>query len=135
MTYHIKLQGAVGEDELERLRKGWRWENVPVRPTGVTALATTGKNTWVEMTVPEVRPRALKAAGDLLRHSVLKVSRVRLGTISFEGLAMGEARDLSKGEINDLRAAAGLGGARPAAQPGGKKKLSEIRVSRSVRGK
>jgi len=149
MTYHIKFQGAVGEDELERLRKGWRWENVPVRPTQITALATTGKNTWVEMTVPEVRPRALKAAGDILRHSVLKISRVRLGTISFEGLSMGEARDLSKGEIADLRAAAGLGGdrpgaqsarkkpggARPAVQSGRKKKLSEIRVSGSVRGK
>lgn len=141
MTYHIKFQGAVGEDELERLRKGWRWENVPVRPTNVTALATTGKNTWVEMTVAEIRPRALKAAGELMRHSVLKVSRVRLGTISFEGLAMGEARDLTKGEINDLCAAAGLKAktnvktSRPGPQPDGKKKLSKIRVSRPVRGK
>ncbi|MEP6655015.1 MAG: S4 domain-containing protein, partial [Myxococcales bacterium] len=48
MTYHIKYQGPVGETEIARLLRGWKWENVSVKPTAVTALATTGKNTWVE---------------------------------------------------------------------------------------
>jgi len=108
MTYHLKLQGAVGEDELTRLAKGWRWEQIAVKPLAVESLATTGKNTWIQMVVPEIRPRALKAAGDLLRHSVLKISRVRLGRISFEGLEMGGWRDLSKSEVAELRESAGL---------------------------
>ena len=114
MTYHIKMQGKVGDDELGRLARGWRWEDVAVRPAAVTALATTGKNTWIEIIVAEARPRALKAAGDIIRHSVLKISRVRLGSISFEGLKMGGWRDLSKGELGDLRQRAGI-----AAQAGG----------------
>jgi 23S rRNA pseudouridine2605 synthase len=134
MTYHIKFQGVVGEDDLERLRRGWRWENVPVRPTTITSLATTGKNTWVEIVVNEIRPRALKAAGDLLRHSVLKISRVRLGHVSFEGLSMGGIRDLTKGEVNDLREAAGLSGGRPNS-PTPKKIAHESRPSGRVRGK
>jgi 23S rRNA pseudouridine2605 synthase len=88
--------------------KGWRWDDIPVRPTAVQAIATTGKNTWVEIVVTESRPRALKAGGDLIRHSVLKISRVRLGIISFEGLKMGGWRDLSKGELGDLRRSAGV---------------------------
>ncbi|HEX2656881.1 MAG TPA: S4 domain-containing protein [Polyangia bacterium] len=108
MTYHLKFQGAVGESDIERLLRGWRWEDVPVRPSAITSLATTGKNTWIEMVVPEIRPRALKAAGDLVRHSLLKISRVRLGRLSFEGLAMGGWRDLSKTELQDLRQSAGL---------------------------
>jgi 23S rRNA pseudouridine2605 synthase len=108
MTYHVKFQGVVGDTEIGRLLRGWRWESTAVRPTTVTALATTGKNTWVEIVVPEARPRALKAAGDVIRHAVLKISRVRLGNISFEGLAMGGWRDLSKGELADLRAKAGM---------------------------
>jgi 23S rRNA pseudouridine2605 synthase len=111
MTYHLKLQGAVGDEEIARLAKGWRWENRPVRPMAVEPLATTGKNTWIEMVVPETRPRALKAGGDLIRHSLLKISRVRLGGISFEGLAMGGWRDLTKVEVADLRRRAGLVGA------------------------
>jgi 23S rRNA pseudouridine2605 synthase len=108
MTYHLKFQGAVGEEEIARLMKGWRWDDIPVRPTAVQAIATTGKNTWVEIVVTESRPRALKAGGDLIRHSVLKISRVRLGIISFEGLKMGGWRDLSKGELGDLRRSAGV---------------------------
>jgi 23S rRNA pseudouridine2605 synthase len=110
MTYHLKLQGAVGDDAILRLLKGWRWENRPIRPLAVEPLATTGKNTWIEMVVAESRPRALKAAGDLIRHSLLKISRVRLGGLSFEGLAMGGWRDLTKVEIADLRRRAGLDG-------------------------
>jgi pseudouridine synthase len=108
MTYHLKLQGKVDDGAIARLLKGWRWENRPVRPTAVAALATTGKNTWIEMVVAESRPRALKAAGDLIRHSLLKISRVRLGGLSFEGLAMGGWRDLTRPEVADLRARAGL---------------------------
>jgi 23S rRNA pseudouridine2605 synthase len=134
MTYHIKLQGTVGEEDLERLRRGWRWEQVPVSPTVVTALATTGKNTWIELVAPEIRPRALKAAGDLLRHSVLKISRVRLGRLSFEGLSMGGVRDLTKGEIADLREAAGLSTGRTN-PPTRKKSAQEIRALPRSRGK
>jgi 23S rRNA pseudouridine2605 synthase len=108
MTYHLKLQGLVGDNDIERLARGWRWEGRPVRPTSVEQLAVTEKNSWVEMVVGETRPRALKAAGDVIRHSLLKISRVRLGGLSFEGLKMGDWRDLTKAEIADLRKRAGL---------------------------
>jgi pseudouridine synthase len=108
MTYHLKLQGLVGDDALMRLARGWRWEGRPVKPETVDRLAVTERNTWIEMVVAESRPRALKAAGDLIRHSLLKISRVRLGGLSFEGLAMGGWRDLTKAEIGDLRRRAGL---------------------------
>jgi len=108
MTYHIKLQGLVGKDAVERLLRGWRADGRFVKPISIEPLAVTEKNTWVEMVVAESRPRALKAAGDLIRHSVLKISRVRMGGLSFEGLAMGGWRDLTKAEIGDLRRRAGL---------------------------
>lgn len=108
MTYHIKLQGLVGKDAVERLLRGWRADGRLVKPISIEPLAATEKNTWVEMVVAETRPRALKAAGDLVRHSVLKISRVRMGGLSFEGLAMGGWRDLTKAEIGDLRRRAGL---------------------------
>jgi len=108
MTYHLKLQGLVPEDALTRLARGWRWEGRPVKPVAIERLASTERNTWIEMVVPETRPRALKAAGDLIRHSLLKISRVRMGGLSFEGLAMGGWRDLTKAEIADLRRRAGL---------------------------
>jgi 23S rRNA pseudouridine2605 synthase len=108
MTYHLKLQGKVGEDAIMRLARGWRWEGRPVKPVTVDRLAATERNTWIEMVVAEARPRALKAAGELIRHSLLKISRIRMGALSFEGLKMGGWRDLTKAEIADLRRRAGL---------------------------
>jgi 23S rRNA pseudouridine2605 synthase len=108
MTYHLKLQGAVKDEDIGRLLRGWRWEQRPVKPVTVQPIATTEKNTWIEMVVTETRPRALKAGCEWIRHSLLKISRIRFGGLSFEGLAMGGWRDLSKGEISDLRQRAGL---------------------------
>ena len=108
MTYHLKLQGMVEDDAHRAAARGWRWEGRPVKPEAIDRLAATERNTWIEMVVAESRPRAFKAAGELLRHTVLKISRVRLGGLSFEGLPMGGWRDLTKAEISDLRRRAGL---------------------------
>jgi 23S rRNA pseudouridine2605 synthase len=108
MTYHLKLQGKIGDTDLGRLLKGWRWEGRPVKPMTVEPIATTDKNTWIEMVVAETRPRALKGGCEWVKHSLLKISRVRFGGLSFEGLKMGGWRDLSKTEVADLRKRAGL---------------------------
>jgi 23S rRNA pseudouridine2605 synthase len=108
MTYHLKLQGKISDEDLGRLLKGWRWEGRPVKPMTVEPIAQTEKNTWIEMVVAETRPRALKGGCEWVRHTLLKISRVRFGGLSFEGLKMGEWRDLSKAEVADLRKRAGL---------------------------
>jgi pseudouridine synthase len=108
MTYHLKYQGKVGDEEIGRLLRGWKWERRAVKPETATALATTGKNTWVEMVIRETRPRVLKMSGEVIRRQLLKISRIKLGPLSFEGLGMGESRDLSRAEVRALRRAAGL---------------------------
>jgi 23S rRNA pseudouridine2605 synthase len=113
MTYHLKYQKLVTDDDIGRLLRGWKFERRSVRPEAVVALATTGKNSWVEMVIREMRPRVLKASGEAIRKTVLKISRVKLGPLSFEGLSMGESRDLTKAEVNALRRAAGMAAPAP----------------------
>ena len=108
MTYHLKFQGLVGESEVQRIVQGWRFEGRLVKPEGVFPLATTGKNTWIEVVVHELRPRALRALGDLMRMQVLKISRVKFGEFSFEGLKMGGWRDLNDKDVAKLLRATGL---------------------------
>lgn len=115
MTYHLKFQGLIGEDELARIANGWRFEGRVVKPVGVFPLATTGKNTWVEVVAHELRPRAMRALGDILRKQVLKISRVKFGDHSFEGLRMGGFRDLNDKDVAKLLRATGLKA--PAANP------------------
>ncbi len=111
MTYHMKVQGRAADEDVARLLRGWRWEGRLVKPTAAAAIASTGKNTWIEVVVAESRARVLKAAGGPIRHTVLKLSRTRLGSIGFEGLKMGGFRDLSKREVKSLLDDAGLGSA------------------------
>jgi 23S rRNA pseudouridine2605 synthase len=108
MTYHLKFQGLVDDAIIERLGKGWRFERRRVVPVRVEALATTGKNTWIEVEVPELSPKALRAAGEYVRHHVLKISRTAFGALSFEGLRMGQHRDLTSKEVTALRRDAGV---------------------------
>jgi 23S rRNA pseudouridine2605 synthase len=108
MTYHLKIQGKIKDADIGRLLNGWRFEGRPVKPMTVEPIASTDKNTWIEMVVAETRPRALKGGCEWVKHSLLKISRVRFGGLSFEGLKMGEWRDLSKSEVSDLRKRAGL---------------------------
>ena len=108
MTYHLKFQGLIGEDELARIGKGWRFEGRVVKPDGVFPLATTGKNTWLEIVAKELRPRAMRALGDILRKQVLKISRVKFADQSFEGLRMGGFRDLNDKDVAKLLRATGL---------------------------
>lgn len=111
MTYHLKFQGQLGDEEVARLARGWKWDGRVVKPAKLETLATTGKNTWIEMVVAESRPRVLKAAGETIRHTLLKISRVRLGEISFAGLRMGGFREVTKQEVKSLLHAAGLAAA------------------------
>jgi 23S rRNA pseudouridine2605 synthase len=112
MTYHVKFQGTVGDAEVARLLRGWKFEQRAVKPTIVVPIATTGKNTWVEIVVREARVRALRIAGEVIRRRVLKISRTKLGDFSFEGLGMGGFRDLNKKEVAALRKVAGLASSR-----------------------
>jgi len=108
MTYHLKFQGRVGDEEVARLLRGWKWDGRLVKPTRVEAIASTGKNTWIEMVVAESRPRVLKSAGETVRHTLLKISRVKLGEISFAGLKMGGFRDVTIKEVKSLLHDAGI---------------------------
>ena len=56
------------------------------------------------------------------------------GSCAWIAAESGGSRDLSKGEVNDLREAAGLTSGRPPA-PARKKSTQELRSSSSVRGK
>ena len=76
MTYHLKFQGKVGDEEVARLLRGWKWDGRPgASPPRSRPSPPPGKNTWVEMVVAESRPRVLKAAGDSPPHPAQDFAR------------------------------------------------------------
>ena len=80
-------------------------------PSGHTALCLAVYGFLAYLWIRSSRSMAEKVFAVLvvaLLAATVSLARVRLGGLSFEGLKMGEWRDLSKAEIADLRKRAGL---------------------------
>ncbi len=73
MTYHLKLQGLVERRRDRAAARGLALGG-PLGQAGCPSIGwpRPSKNTWIEMVVAETRPRALKAAGEPIRHSLLE---------------------------------------------------------------
>ena len=84
-----QISGDGGRRGGRAAAAGMEWNRRPVAPESVVALATTGKNTWVEIVVKETRPRVLKASGEAIGKSVLKISRTKLGPALVRGALAG----------------------------------------------
>ena len=104
MTYHVKLQGH-GRRRRRRtpaqgLEAGRGGRSSRHRWTGWPPPTRTPGSRWSSPRPARARSRRPAIS---IRHSLLKISRIRLGGLSFEGLKMGGWRDLTKTEIADLR--------------------------------
>lgn len=108
-TYHVKLQGRLGEDQLAQLHAGVVLDDgTRTRPAlEVETVRATRTNTWLQITLSQEVHRQLKRMGDAIGHAVLKVIRVAFAGITADGLREGQWRRLREDEIAMLRAAAG----------------------------
>ena len=109
MTYHLKYQGTVGDEDIGTAAAGLEMEPAAgASPRAWWPWPPPGRTPGSRSSSRRPGPRVLKASGEAIRKSVLKISRTKLGPLSFEGLSLGQSRDLSRAEVNALRRAAGL---------------------------
>src|SRR5262245_59476699 len=108
-TYHAKLRGAPAESALDRLRSGVMLEDGKSPPAEVAIVATTGKHMWVQIEIAENRPRQVPRMCEAIGHPILKLIRVAFAGVGIEGLPEGETRELTDGEVTDLRKLTGVG--------------------------
>ena len=108
-VYQAKVRGVLSSTELTRLRRGVRLDDgkktLPAKVRVVEALPT---KSWLEITVQEGRWHLVRRMGEAIRHPVEKLARVRLGPLALGSLPPGAWRDLTPGELEALRVAAGL---------------------------
>jgi len=127
-VYHVKLHGVVAAEALERLRAGVRLDDGRrTAPSRVQILASTGKHTWLEITIHEWRNRQIHRMAEAVGHEVLKLSRVGYAGLTVDGLKPGEWRPLRPDEVEALRRRAGLGGGPEKAPPRGSRSRKPVR--------
>jgi 23S rRNA pseudouridine2605 synthase len=71
-------------------------------PAEIKTLKPTDKNGWYEVTLFEGHNQQIRKMFDSVGHSVVKLKRVRIGTITDAGLATGKSRKLTDAELKSL---------------------------------
>jgi len=107
-TYHVKLQGLVPQATVVSWQKGVTLDDgAHTAPAEVNVLESTGKNTWLEVSIHEGKNRQIHRTAEALGFNVLKLTRVGYGGLALDDLRVGTTRELTREEIEKLRRAAG----------------------------
>ena len=106
-TYLAKVHGIPSKEQIERLLKGVRLEDGRARALEADLHSRTPKNTWVRVVVSEGRQHMVKRLMEAVGAPVQKLFRADYGGISVAGMRPGEVRQLTRAEVERLRAQAG----------------------------
>lgn len=101
-TYLVKSSKRLSDEQLDLLRNGIELTDGPTRPAVVTRLRDSEKYTHFEITITEGRNRQVRRMVEALDAKVLKLVRVKLGSLSIGTLQIGKWRHLTKEEVAAL---------------------------------
>jgi len=101
-TYQVKTATLLGDDQLERLRRGIQLTDGPTRPAEVRRLRDGPKHSFVEIVLTEGRNRQVRRMIEAAGSRVSKLVRTAIGPIRIADLAIGKWRRLTNEEIAAL---------------------------------
>jgi 23S rRNA pseudouridine2605 synthase len=108
-TYHVKIHGQLDQQHLRKLREGIELDDGTVTmPAEVNTLPGESKHTWLAITIHEGKHRQIHRMIEALGFRVDKLQRVAFANLTFHGLRVGDARELTQQELNELRDMVGL---------------------------
>jgi 23S rRNA pseudouridine2605 synthase len=101
-TYLVKASTLLTEAQLQQLRDGIELSDGLTRPATVKRIRDSSKYTHVEITLTEGRNRQVRRMVEALGARVLKLVRVKVGTIAIGTLPIGKWRMLTPAEVASL---------------------------------
>jgi pseudouridine synthase len=101
-TYLVKASTVVTDAQLQTLRDGIELADGITRPAIVRRVRDSSKYTHFEITLTEGRNRQVRRMVEALGARVLKLVRIRIGSIGIGTLPIGQWRLLTSGEVAAL---------------------------------
>jgi 23S rRNA pseudouridine2605 synthase len=102
-TYLVKASTLLTDDQLQQLREGLALSDGPTRPATVTRVRDSGRYTHFEITLTEGRNRQVRRMVEAVGATVLKLVRVKIGSVRIGSLPIGKWRPLTATEVRRLR--------------------------------
>lgn len=103
-TYHVKIKGALSNEDVAALEKGIWLEDGKTAPAKVKKLKKVKENSWVEIVLFEGKKRQIRRMLHRVGHTVIRLIRVRVGGLELGGLNPGELRYLTHDEVENIKA-------------------------------
>ena len=99
-VYDVKVKGLPSANALNKLRRGVVLEDgFKTAPTEIRELKPTDKNGWYEVTLYEGHNQQIRKMFDAIGHSVVKLRRTKIGSITDPYLRTGQHRSLTAEEV------------------------------------
>jgi len=103
-TYLVKTSALLSDEILARLNAGIEMKRGDfARPLCVQRREDRGKYTWLDVVLTEGKNREVRRMIEAVGFKVLKLVRTAIGPLSLAGLQVGQWRELSPGELSQLR--------------------------------
>lgn len=102
-TYLVKASTRLSDQQLAQLRSGIELADGPTRPATVTRIRDSAKYTHIEITLTEGRNRQVRRMIEAIGAKVLKLVRVKIGSIEIGPLPIGKWRMLTRAEVAALK--------------------------------
>jgi 23S rRNA pseudouridine2605 synthase len=103
--YEVLVDGFPPPAVLARLREGVTIEGEKCVPEEVRPLRQTEQGSLIRVVIHEGRNRIIRRIFDVVNYPVLRLVRTRIGPIQLGALPRGAWRDLTDGELKQLREA------------------------------
>ena len=101
-TYVAEVAGVVDQRTIQRLEKGLRLDDGPVKPDRVKLLSRGESRSLLAITLPEGRNRVVRRMMDSVGHPVDRLARTGIGPVRLGQLAIGTTRELTREELGRL---------------------------------
>lgn len=98
-TYLVRIEGAIGDKELNRLRAGVELDGKLTGKSKVKVIETDKRYTKLHVTINEGRNRQVRRMFECVGKQVDFLKRIRIGDLGLGSLARGKVRRLSDEEV------------------------------------
>ncbi len=103
--YLVKMKGSLDRREMNRMKQGVLIDGSLYRVEEIVYVKTSLQNTWYRVIVREGKNRMIRKIGEELGHHILKLKRLRIGSIELGNMKPGEYRYLEDYEVKEAKKA------------------------------
>ncbi len=100
--YHVRVRGKVHRSQLEQLANGVEIDGRKTAPAAVHMVKEGEQNDWLSITIHEGRNRQVRRMCEAVSLTVVRLRRVRYGSLEVGALKSGEYRLLTEAEVASL---------------------------------